>query len=86
MAQSASLYSKIRHFFRARAYDGDDVAVLEREGAWGRAIGVFSLCGKPAEVAVDVPDGSYASLLDGLPVEVRDGKLEDSGAPIVFLT
>lgn len=60
--------------------------MLEREGAWGRAIGVFSLCGKPAEVAVDVPDGSYASLLDGLPVEVRDGKLEDSGAPIVFLT
>lgn len=73
-------------FFRARAYDGDDVAVLEREGTWGRAIGVFSLCGKPAEVAVDVPDGSYASLLDGLPVEVRGGRLAGSGAPIVFLT
>ncbi|MDO5108147.1 MAG: alpha-amylase family glycosyl hydrolase [Coriobacteriaceae bacterium] len=72
-------------FFHWRADDARDIAVLEREGEWGRAVGVFSLRGEASEVSVEVPDGSYINLIDATPVEVRDGRIETAGSPIIFL-
>ena len=71
-------------FFLARADDARDIAVLVRQGDWGRAIGVFSLRGETAEVRVDTPDGAYVNLIDDQPVEVRNGALATDGKPIIF--
>ena len=72
-------------FFSARADDGYDIAVLAREGEWGRAVGVFSLSGMTCETSVDVADGTYINLIDATPVEVRDSVVATTGEPIIFL-
>ena len=72
-------------FFRWHADDARDLAVLEREGDWGRAIGVFPLSGGASEVQVDAPDGSYINLIDATPVVVRDGRIKTDGSPAIFL-
>jgi len=72
-------------FFRWHADDERDLAVLEREGDWGRAIGVFPLRGEASEVQVDAPDGSYINLIDATSIEVRDGRMETDGSPAIFL-
>ena len=72
-------------FFRWHADDERDLAVLEREGDWGRAIGVFPLRGGASEVQVDAPDGCYINLIDATPIEVRDGRMETGGSPAIFL-
>ena len=72
-------------FFRWHADDASDLAVLEREGDWGRAIGVFPLRGEASEVQVDAQDGSYINLIDATPIVVRDGRMETDGSPAIFL-
>ena len=72
-------------FFAAHADDAHDIAVLERSGDWGRALGVFNLRGEGAEVPVDMPDGTYINLIDALPVEVRNRALATDGRPIIVL-
>ncbi|MBR0403849.1 MAG: hypothetical protein IJI68_01405 [Eggerthellaceae bacterium] len=88
MAQLAQVKREVlgcEDFFSSRADDAHDIAVLMREGEWGRAFGVFSLRGEKAEVAIDVPDGSYTNLIDALPVEVRSGTLVTDGKPLIIL-
>ncbi len=88
MAQLAQIKREVlgcEDFFSSRADDAHDIAVLMREGEWGRAFGVFSLRGEKAEVTVDVPDGSYTNLIDALPVEVRSGTLVTDGKPLIIL-
>ena len=78
-------------FFRGQADDARDVAVLERSGDWGRAVGVFPLRGEPCEVAVGIDDerrigladGVYEDLIGGGAVEVRDGRLRCDGRPVI---
>lgn len=70
--------------FSCRADDADDIAVLTREGGWGKALGVFSLRSRHADVAVGLADGSYENLIDGAAVEVREGLLRCDGAPIII--
>lgn len=70
--------------FGAHADGEHDSAVLVREGAWGKAVGAFSLRGEAHSVPVDVPDGSYVNLLDDRKIEVRGGSVETDGRPIIF--
>lgn len=72
-------------FFSARADDERDIAILTREGSWGRALGVFCLRGECADAQVDLPDGTYVNLIDALPIEVRDGTIATGGKPVIIL-
>ena len=69
--------------FSARADDEREIAVLEREGAGGRVVGIFSLKGEAARVEVDLPDGAYENLIDGSSLEVEDGRAATQGAPVI---
>ena len=71
-------------YFNAAADDAHDIAVLERGGSGKRFFGIFSLRAESAEVGVSAPDGQYKNLIDGTAVEVSEGKLYCSGAPIIF--
>ena len=71
--------------FWARADDANDIAILGRENAESRKLGVFPLKSKSASVPVEAPDGVYENLLDGSSVTVEDGKLLCEGRPIVFV-
>ena len=59
-------------------------AVLERGGSDKRFIGVFSLRSLSAEVSVELPDGSYPELISGASVEVKGGKLQCAGRPMIL--
>ena len=72
-------------FFSSRADDIRDIAMLERVGNRGHALGIFSLRGEHAKVPVDAPDGIYANLIDGSTVEVQGGRLAADGRPIIML-
>ncbi|MBQ9686905.1 MAG: alpha-amylase [Oscillospiraceae bacterium] len=72
-------------FFFARAEDGSDVAVMERENADSLKLGVFSLRAKPAEISVAAADGDYVNQIDGNIIPVRDGKLLCTGEPIILI-
>lgn len=80
-------------FFRGAADDARDVAVLERSGSWGRAVGVFPLRGGACEVDVGtaderrigIADGDYEDLIGGGTVEVRGGLLPCDGRPVIVL-
>jgi len=71
-------------YFGARADDEFDVAAVIREGAGKRVVGVFSLRGATCHVDVDMPDGTYLNLIDGLPVEVSGGTLACDGTPVII--
>jgi len=71
--------------FSVQADDEHDIAMLIREGEWGRAIGLFSLRGEAVAMPVGAPDGTYVNLIDALPVEVRDGMLATDGRPVIVL-
>ena len=47
-------------------------------------VGLFSTTGQAALVCVDVPDGDYVNRIDGSAVEVRHGRMNTKGAPIIF--
>ena len=70
--------------FFARAEDEPRVAVMRRVNAAGEKIGVFSLAGRAADVAVDAPDGRYVNLIDGGGVTVAGGRLRCEGGPVIF--
>ena len=70
--------------FEADADDENDIAVLLRQSGARKKIGVFSLKSRSAAVSVPAPDGTYENLIDGSSVEVRDGLLTCTGAPVIF--
>ena len=70
--------------FTAAADDEHAIAVLERFGPDSHTIGIFSLRGKSAAVAVDAPDGTYENLIDGESVIVKNGQVFCGGSPIIF--
>lgn len=70
--------------FIGQADDKNHIAILERNDTKTCKLGIFSLKGKPAEVAVNFPDGMYLNHLDGTEVPVKDGKLFCTGKPMVL--
>ena len=70
--------------FDAQADDEHDIAVLLRQSAKRKKVGVFSLKSESAMVTVPAPDGEYENLVDGSRVTVRAGKLFCRGEPIIF--
>ena len=71
-------------YFRAEANDEQNIAVMQRAGAAGRFVGVFSLQAKSAGVCVPAADGTYENLLDGSAVTVKAGCIHCDGAPVIF--
>ena len=71
-------------YFRAEANDEQDIAVMQRAGAAGHFVGVFSLQAKSAGVCVPAADGTYENLLDGSAVTVKAGCIHCDGAPVIF--
>ena len=71
-------------YFRAEANDEQDIAVMQRAGAAGRFVGVFSLKANCAVVLVPAKDGTYENLLDGSTVTVKAGCIHCDGAPALF--
>lgn len=69
--------------FVGRADDQNDIAILERRDTKTCKLGIFSLKGKAADVAVSVPDGDYINHLDGSSVRVERGMLHCSGKPVI---
>ena len=70
--------------FLGTADDANDIAILERFDKNTRKLGIFSLKGKAAEVAVNFPDGAYRNHLNGAEITVKDGKLACTGKPMVL--
>ena len=70
--------------FGAQADDVHDIAILLRQNAKRKKIGVFSLKSARAAVEVPAPDGTYENLIDGTAVMVTGGKLLCEGRPIIF--
>ena len=58
--------------------------MLERGSGDKRFIGMFSLRSASAEVSVDLPDGTYPELISGAAVEVKGGKLQCAGRPMIL--
>ncbi len=71
-------------WFTAAADDEKDIAVLLRDDGTKKKLGVFSLRGETAEIAVPFPDGTYTDAVAGGTVTVKDGRLLCSGRPIVL--
>lgn len=51
-----------------------------------KAVGVFSMKGKPVRTEVPLPDGAYRNLLSGERCAVTSGILSASGRPIVLIS
>lgn len=66
------------------ADDENHIATGVRSDGKVRKLGVFSLKGKAASVAVSFPDGTYTNHYDGSTVTVKDGTLPCNGDPIVI--
>ncbi|MBQ8852069.1 MAG: alpha-amylase, partial [Oscillibacter sp.] len=73
-------------YFKGSADDGNDIAILAREDAGVKKLGVFSLKGREADVKVDFPDGSYENAISGETVTVQSGILRCAGEPIILST
>ena len=58
--------------------------VRKEAGDTPRTVGVFSLRGESARVAVDVADGTYKNLIDGSDVVVEGGELACDGEPVIM--
>ncbi len=71
-------------WFFAASDDEKHIALLQRGGARGRALGVFPLRGTGGEVSVDAPDGDYRELLSGGTVSVKNGKIFCADRPLIF--
>ena len=63
-----------------------DVIVASWTKGTRRAVGVFSMRGRPAVAAVPLQDGKYRELLTGRTVSVDYGKLSTAGEPIILFT
>lgn len=66
------------------ADDKNDIAIALRTHDRSKKLGIFSLKGKSASVAVPFPDGTYVNHMDGSTVTVENGKLTCNGEPIVI--
>jgi glycosidase len=67
-----------------RVWDaGNDILVAEHRAGAGRMLGVFSLKGSAAVVAVPWPDGRHPNLLGG-EVLVEGGLMPCSGEPVIL--
>ena len=73
-------------YFRGTADDVHDIAILERDDNHTLKLGVFSLKGKSADVAVSLSDGTYINHFDGTTVRIVDGRLHCIGDPILLTT
>lgn len=71
-------------WFRASADDGHDIAILERMDGRRKKLGVFSLRGESAEVAVPFPDGIYEDRFSARQVTVFGGRLYCPGEPVIL--
>jgi len=71
--------------FWATADDVHEIAVFERFGPKGHAVGVFSLRGESAKVKVDLPDGAYTDKIGGSGISVENGEVFCSGAPLLLV-
>lgn len=70
-----------------RATDaGNDILVVEHCAGDRRMLGVFSLRGRAAVVAVPWPDGRCVNLIDDRMVPVEGGLLPCKGEPIIITT
>ena len=74
----------IEDSFVASADDGSDIALMERQSAGRRSLGVFSLRSKSGDVALELADGEYLNLIDGSAVKGKDGRLFCEGRPIII--
>jgi glycosidase len=63
---------------------GNGILAAEHQSGESRMLGVFSLTGHSAPVAVDWPEGSYTNLIDGQPVPIEGGRLSCQGNPIIL--
>ena len=85
------ILGKIRHqefspedAFFADALDDQNIAVMKRVNQSGVIYGIFSLKSEAADIAVDLPDGSYTNLIDGSKITVSQGTLHTEGIPIII--
>lgn len=67
-----------------RADSANDVIVAMHEKGAEKLVGVFSMRGKAAEAAVELPDGRYRNLIDGTEAAVEAGKLRCGGKPVII--
>lgn len=65
---------------------GNDILVVERRAGAQRMLGVFSLRGGAAVVAVPWADGRCRNLIDGSSVPVEGGLLPCTGEPVILST
>ncbi len=70
--------------FRAAADDKHNIAVLKRDDGTRVCVGLFSLRGENASVALDAPDGRFENLIDGGAVLVENGQTFCAGKPAIF--
>ena len=70
--------------FRAAADDKHNIAVLKRDDGTRVCVGLFSLRGENASVALDTPDGRFENLIDGGAVLVENGQTFCAGKPAIF--
>ena len=73
-----------RDHFLAKADDKNDIAILLRDDNKSVKLGIFSLTGNAAEVAVEAPDGCYTDHISGNNVCIKNGKLTVTGQPIII--
>ena len=71
-------------YFISKADDKHDIAILTRDDNKTLKLGIFSMKAKAANVAVDLPEGSYRNLIDGKTVTIADGILSCDGAPVIL--
>ena len=71
--------------YTVQALPGDVLYAVHRKGN-RRLAGVFSVRGAKALARVDVPDGWYENLFDGGRVEVKDGRVNCRGVPVIIET
>ena len=70
--------------FRLEADDAQGAVLGAYTGPTGRALGLFPLAGREAELPVPLADGDYPDLISGAPVAVRDGRVRFL-APVVLM-
>ena len=71
-------------YFRGEADDANDIAILTRDDNHTVKLGIFSLKGKSAAVAVPFSDGAYVDHLTGETVAVSGGRMLCDGRPMVL--
>ena len=77
-----SLFSDGVYTLEARE---NDVIVSTWTKGCRKAVGIFSMRGKPADVAVPLSDGAYTELLSGTEHAVQCGRVRTVGRPLIFL-